>query len=102
MHMKNSQILAEDTLQKVNQLFESNPAPMALSSLPERTFSEVFLFQLIVDHVFDPSRLLFMLGLSGRYVRICRKGGQMMNARMTLPVIVLMALMLMVAPVYAG
>jgi len=26
----------------------------------------------------------------------------MMNARMTLPVIVLMALMLMVAPVYAG
>jgi len=42
MHMKNSQIPAEDTLQKVNQLFESNPAPVALSSLPERTFPEVF------------------------------------------------------------
>jgi len=41
MHMKNRQIRSKDTLEKFNQLFESNPAPMALSSLPDRKFTEV-------------------------------------------------------------
>jgi hypothetical protein len=42
MHMKTRQIRAPDMLPKLDPLFESNPAPMALSALPDREFTEVY------------------------------------------------------------